>query len=260
MRNLILDDIRRIAYEKYAGEANRPYLIFLHEGLGCTALWRDFPERLCRRTGCPGLAYDRLGHGGSAPLQRRRTIHYLHDYALSELPRVIEAVLPEATPFILIGHSDGGSIALIAGAEHSPLLQGIVTLSAHVFVEQISIDGIHKAEAAFSQGTLRNGLARYHGEKTESLFQAWAQTWTSPWFRFWNIEYLLPSIDVPLLVLQGRDDPYGTSAQVEAIVDQSGGPATPLFLEDCGHAPHLEFPELTLDCMACFVNRVQTLG
>lgn len=255
MSTLILDDKQyRIHYQQIAGMPDRPCLIFLHEGLGCTALWRDFPERLCQRTGCPGLVYDRLGHGKSSPLLRRRTIHYLHEYALSELPRLIEALLPEA-PFILIGHSDGGSISLIFGAEQPSHLQGIITEAAHVFVEQVSLQGIREADEAFAHGRLA-GLRRYHGEKTEELYNAWSATWQSPWFAFWNIEYLLPAIAVPVLVLQGCDDQYGTEAQVQAVVAGTGGKGTPILLEDCRHAPHHEFPERVLDLMTCFINRI----
>jgi pimeloyl-ACP methyl ester carboxylesterase len=255
MSLLALSEHRQIFYEQYEGESGRPCLVFLHEGLGCVAQWKDFPRRLCLRTGCPGLVYDRIGHGKSSPLVHPRTIRYLHEAALDELPKVLEALIPDQR-FILIGHSDGGSIGLIFGAEQPPLLLGIVTVAAHVVVEQVSIDGIAKAKEAFSQGKLKKALGRYHGDKTEVLFKAWAGTWTSPWFRTWSIEDLLPSLTTPLLVLQGRDDQYGTPAQVDAIVTKSGGPATPLLLEDCGHAPHLDFPELTLDLMACFVNRV----
>jgi pimeloyl-ACP methyl ester carboxylesterase len=255
MSLLVLNEHHHIFYDWYAGEDERPCLIFLHEGLGCAAQWKEFPQRLCQRTGCPGLVYDRIGHGKSSPLTHPRTIRYLHEAALDELPKVIEALIP-GQRFILVGHSDGGSISLIFCAKQHPLLLGSITVAAHVFVEQVSLDGIARAKEAFAQGKLRKGLVRYHGDNTEPLFTAWAETWTSPWFASWHIEDLLPSIDVPLLVLQGRDDQYGTSAQVETIVKTAGGPATPLLLEDCGHAPHLEFPELSLDLMSCFVNRL----
>lgn len=233
-------------------------LVFLHEGLGSISQWGGFCEQLCQRTGCPGLAFDRHGHGLSPPLTRARSIHYLHRHALEELPQVLEAHIP-GRPYLLIGHSDGGSIALIAGAERSPLLRGIVTVAAHVFVESCCVEGIAQARDAYEEGGLRRALMRHHGDKTDTLFAAWADTWTSPWFRAWNLEYLLPSIEAPLLVLQGREDQYGTIAQVDAITRHSTGPATPLLLEDCGHAPHREFPELTLDLMSCFINRVVRL-
>ncbi len=239
----------------YPGEAQRPVLVFLHEGLGSVAQWQRFCEQLCGRTDCPGLLYDRQGHGLSPPLTQVRTLHYLHRHALEELPRVLATHIPEQ-PYLLIGHSDGGSIALIAGAERSPLLRGIITVAAHVFVEPGCVEAIEQVRASYHEGGLRRALQRYHGDKIDTLFAAWADTWTSAWFRAWNIEYLLPAIEVPLLVLQGRADQYGTPAHVDSIASRSGGPATPLLLEDCGHAPHREFPELTLDLMSCFINRV----
>jgi pimeloyl-ACP methyl ester carboxylesterase len=255
MSHLALDDCHHIYYERLEGDSTRPWLVFLHEGLGSVAQWHDFPAHLCRRTRCPGLLYDRIGHGKSSPLTCPRTIDYLHQAATDELAKVVESLIP-GQRYILVGHSDGGSIGLISGAARSPHLLGIITVAAHVFVEQVSLDGIAHAKEAFAQGKLKKGLARYHGDKTEPLFKAWAETWMSPWFRSWNMTDLLPSIEVPLLVLQGRDDRYGTPFQVDTIVNHSAGPATPLLLEDCGHAPHLEFPELTLDLMSCFVNRL----
>jgi pimeloyl-ACP methyl ester carboxylesterase len=254
MSILELNEPNRLYYEAYPGKADRPTLLFLHEGLGSVEQWRDFPEQLCLRTGCPGLVYDRLGHGKSSPLPHPRTIHYLHHAALVELPRVIEALLP-GRPFVLIGHSDGGSISLIFGAEQSPRLKGIITEAAHVFVEAVSIDGIRKADEAFADGRLK-GLRRYHGDKTEALYRSWSATWQSPWFASWNLEYLLPAISVPLLVLQGRDDQYATAAQVEAIVAKAAGRVTPALLEDCAHTPHQEFPGLVLDLMTCYINRI----
>lgn len=244
---------QQIFYEDYAGTS--PCLVFLHEGLGCTALWRDFPQRLCQQTGCSGLVYDRIGYGQSSSLVHPRTIHYLHEYALHELPLILDALIP-AQQFILIGHSDGGSISLIFAAKRWPRLVGVITIAAHVYVEQVSIDGIEQAQGAFALGQLKRSLAKYHGDKTEPLFKSWAETWISPWFRSWNIEYLLPSIAVPLLVMQGRDDQYGTLAQVNTLIDKASGPVTPLLLEDCGHAPHLDFPALSLDCMSSFIKQL----
>ena len=241
-------------YHLIAGPPARPYLVFLHEGLGSVSQWRDFPQRLCNATDCPGLVYDRLGHGRSSPLRHPRTIHFMHEYALCELPRLLAALLPER-PYLLVGHSDGGSIALIHGAARPPGLIGIITEAAHVVVDDLTLAGITAAEQAFAAGRL-NGLTRYHGNKTESMFTAWSRAWLDPAFRFWSIEYLLPAIQVPLLVLQGRDDQYGTPAQVERIVSGAGGAATPVLLEGCGHSPHLELPELTLDHMAAFVTRI----
>ena len=254
MDRIVIGPNQELCQEIIPGREDRPVLVFLHEGLGSIGQWRDFPGQLCRRTGCPGLVYDRIGHGRSSGLGQQRTIHYLHSHALVELPLVVRHSLA-ARPYFLIGHSDGASIALIAGADRSPQLRGIITMAAHIMVEACTLEGIEAAKQAYDQGKLRQLLLRYHGEQTDVLFHAWADTWTSHWFRSWNIEYLLPAIEVPLLVLQGREDQYGTRNQVEQIVARSGGSATPLLLEDCGHAPHLEFPELCLDLMACFINR-----
>lgn len=234
------------------GDPQRPWLVFLHEALGCSAMWGDFPQRLCAATGCRGLLYDRRGHGQSAPLTRPRTLHYLHEAALQELPAVLEALIP-GQPYIVVGHSDGGSIALLHAAERPPLLRGAITAAAHVFVEPMTLDGIRRAVTAWEAGKL-HGLARYHGERSEALFHAWSQTWLSPWFRHWNIEYLLPAIACPLLVMQGRDDQYGSEAQVRAIAEQAGGPTSAALLANCGHIPHREAAEETLAAMADFIR------
>ena len=241
-------------YELIAGPVDRPCLVFLHEGLGSVGQWRNFPQRLCAATDCPGLVYDRRGHGRSSPLQQPRTVRFMHDYARDELPRLLSALLPDRK-YLLVGHSDGGSIALIHGAARPPGLVAIITAAAHVYVDDLTIAGITAAEQAYAVGRLA-GLARYHGDKTEAMFTAWSRIWLDPAFRSWNIENLLPAITVPLLVLQGRDDQYGTAAQVDSIVSHSGGPATPLLLEGCGHSPHIEMPELTLDHMAAFITNL----
>lgn len=243
---------RSIHYRRIDGEAAKPCLVFLHEGLGCVAAWKDYPERLCLRTGCPGLLFDRIGHGGSEALTAPRGIDYLHGHAREELPAVIEALIP-GQPHILVGHSDGGSIALIYAAMGPELLLGGVTEAAHVFVETETLAGIEAAVVAFEAGRLA-GLSKYHGDKTEALFHAWADTWRSPWFRSWEITGLLPNIETPLLVIQGVEDVYATGAQVEVIVSQVGGAARPLLLDACGHTPHRDRPDATLEAMAAFIE------
>lgn len=251
---LELSPDRSLYYEMIgAADATRPCLVFLHEGLGSTAMWRDFPQRLCAATGCPGLVYDRLGYGRSSPLRRPRTLHYLHEYALDELPAVLEALLPQHD-YIVIGHSDGGSIGLIHAAARPPHLLGLVTEAAHVFVEPVTVAGIRAAVAAYAEGKLE-ALARYHGERTNAVFRAWCETWLEPGFRHWNIEYLLPSVDCPALIVQGRDDAYGTPAQVDAIVTRARA-ARPLLLAECGHTPHREQADAVLAALADFVAGV----
>lgn len=242
-------------YELVPGSKEKPCLLFLHEGLGCTALWKDFPKRLCQATGCPGLVYDRRGYGHSSPLAGARSIHYLHEYALWELPRVLAAVIPDRD-YLVIGHSDGGSIALIHAAEQPARLRGIITEAAHVFVEQETVDGIRAADDAYLAGKLHR-LTQYHGDKTDTTFKAWSRTWIKEGFRHWNIEYLLPSIQVPALVMQGVEDQYATGAQVTAIV---GGVANreAVMIPECGHIPHQEQPGTTLRRMAAFIGELDS--
>ncbi len=255
MPDLHIDENHRLHYQLIQGDTAKPYLVYLHEGLGSTAMWKDFPELLCKKTGCPGLVYDRLGYGKSSPVNHTRTVHYLHRYALQELPKLLEAVIPNS-PFILIGHSDGGSISLIYGAEQPYFLQAIITEAAHVFVDDETIAGIKSANAAWAQGKLRV-LVRYHGAKTETLFKAWSETWLTKWFKHWNIEYLLPSIEVPLLVIQGANDQYGSTDQVTSIASKTSGHVQLEIVKNCAHIPHLEAQDVVLGLMSDFVNRIR---
>ncbi|MGB3210696.1 MAG: alpha/beta hydrolase [Desulforhopalus sp.] len=254
MPHLKIDDNQRLHYQCIQGDITKPCLVFLHEGLGSIALWGDYPDLLCRATGCPGLVYDRLGYGKSSPLHLSRTIHYLHKYALLELPILIESVIPD-TPYVLIGHSDGGSISLILGAEKPSYLRGIIAEAAHVFVDDETIVGIGGAKTAWTEGKLE-GLVEYHGEKTENIFKAWSETWLAEWFHHWNIEYLLPSIDVPLLVIQGDNDQYGRTDQAIAIASKTSGDVHLEIVENCAHVPHMEAQPVVLRLMSDFIVRL----
>lgn len=252
MSLLSLNGSQHLYYELIAGDFRRPYLVFLHEGLGCSAMWKEFPYQLCQLTSCPGLLYDRLGYGKSSPLREPRTITYVHDYALIELPILLFQVIPE-TPFILIGHSDGGSIGLIYGAQNPPQLHGIIAEAAHIFVEPATLRGIRRADQQFDAGGFQ-GLYKYHGDKTRQLFKAWSETWLSEPFLSWNIENLLPSIVYPMLVLQGTDDEYATNRQPEIICTKSAGPCTSCLIDQCGHTPHKDRPDQVLQLMAQFIR------
>ncbi|SEJ49539.1 Pimeloyl-ACP methyl ester carboxylesterase [Deinococcus reticulitermitis] len=231
--------------------AEAPTLVFLHEGLGCVKMWRDFPARLAEAAGCGALVYSRAGYGQSGPATLPRPTRYLHDEGLSVLPELLEAL--GVRDHIVIGHSDGGSIALIyAGGAPRPGLRGVITEAAHVFNEPLSHASIQAARIAYETTDLRSKLARFHRD-VDHAFWGWNGVWLSDDFWTWNIEEYLPRIRVPLLVMQGEDDQYGTPAQVEAICSGAGGPAQKLLLPHCAHTPHREAPEATFTAMHAFV-------
>lgn len=241
----------KLYYECIEGDATQPYLVFLHEGLGCTALWGDFPRLLCNKTGCPGLIYDRLGYGLSSVSSSLESQSYMEDYARHELPLVLAKTIA-GKMYVLIGHSDGGSIALIHGSEQASNLCGVITEAAHVFVENETVEGIQSAQRAWTAGKLCK-LRRYHGEKTERIVKSWAATWLSAHFRRWNIEHLLERITVPLLAIQGTHDQYGTQLQVDTITTQTSGQSQAAFIDKCGHIPHREAREEVLNLMSDFI-------
>jgi len=236
----------------HAHTYNRPVLVFLHEGLGSIGQWRDFPDKICARTGCPALVYDRWGYGGSDPLTQHRKPDYLHDEALLSLPEVLKQCAIDKP--IFIGHSDGGSIAIIYAGTYPQRVTGIITEAAHVFVEDVTVAGIKRAAEVYESTDLKTRLAKFHGSNTDLMFRGWADIWLSPEFRNWNIEEYLPHITCPLLGIQGKDDEYGTPAQVEAIVRKVTGPARASMIENCGHIPHLQAREKVFTDMVDFIS------
>jgi pimeloyl-ACP methyl ester carboxylesterase len=235
-----------------------PTLVFLHEGLGSASLWRDFPDRLAGETGCGALVYSRAGYGRSDPAPLPRPVGFMHDEAAILAEVLAEAGVREA---ILVGHSDGASIALIfagsagrAGTSPIPRLRGLILEAPHVFTEPHGLASIAKIGEAYRTTDLRERLARHHGANVDVAFRGWNDVWLSPEFRAWNLEAFLPAIRTPILILQGEDDEYGTWRQVEAIARQSGGPVEALALPACGHSPHRERPDLVLPAMARFVR------
>ncbi len=235
-----------------AGAVGHPSLVLLHEGLGSVAMWRDFPGRLAHATGCDVVAYSRYGYGRSDPIVAPHGVRYMHDEALVVLPELLDALAVHAP--ILVGHSDGASIALIhAGAGTRPV-RAVVAMAPHVMVEDISIRSIAAAREAFATADLRARLARYHAD-VDSAFRGWNDIWLHPDFRAWNIEEYLPSIACPVLVIQGEDDEYGTMEQVQRIV--CAVPDTEvLALADCRHSPHRDQPQAVLEAITRFVDRV----
>jgi pimeloyl-ACP methyl ester carboxylesterase len=242
-----------LEYERIeVAPTGRPPLVLLHEGLGSVAMWRDFPGRLAQATGCNAVVYSRYGYGRSEPLAGPRDVRYMHDEALFALREFLDE-LHIAAP-ILVGHSDGGSIALIhAGAGLRPVT-AVVTLAAHVVVEDLSISSISAARAAYESTDLRDRLARYHAD-VDSAFRGWNDVWLHPDFRAWNIEEFLPRIACPVLAIQGADDEYGTMDQMRRIGAQVRDIEL-LEIEHCRHSPHRDRPEAVLAAIACFTDRV----
>lgn len=234
--------------------AEAPTLVFLHEGLGSAGQWRDFPQQLAAATGCSALVYSRAGYGQSDPVSLPRPTRYLHHEGLVVLPELLAALGVQR--HLLIGHSDGGSIALInAGGAAQRGLLGVITEAAHVFNEDIIPPAIRETVTLYETGDLRGKLARHHRD-VDVAFRGWSDTWLSAEFLNWNIEEYLPHIQVPVLAIQGQDDRYGTVRQVETIVAQVSGPAEALLLPHCGHTPHREATEATFSAMQGFIERV----
>lgn len=228
----------------------RGTIVMLHEGLGSIALWRDFPALLARRTSFDVIAYSRYGHGWSETLSEPRQAGYMHYEAAVVLPELLDA-LGIRRP-VLLGHSDGASIALMYAGWMARRVRGLIVEAPHVFVEDLSIRSIENAKAALATTSLGPKLARYHAD-AEKTFRGWNDIWLDPSFRRWNIERSLGTIRAPMLAIQGEDDEYGTSAQVAAI--EARVPAfRKIMLPQCGHSPHRDQPEATLAAIERFLD------
>ncbi|MCB9053901.1 MAG: alpha/beta hydrolase [Lewinellaceae bacterium] len=232
-----------------SGSASSPTLIFLHDALGSIAQWGSFPEKLANRCRLNAFIYERAGHGNSSFLPRVRNKEYLHREALEILPELLQQLRIQRP--ILIGHSDGGTIALIYAAYQQPT--AIITEAAHAFVEEITLDGIR--DALSRKAFLLPKLARFHGDKTEALFDAWADTWLDGHFQDWSMESLLPRITCPALIIQGSEDQYGTMEQVRRIVNGIGPGAEAFEIKQCGHIPHRQAEGIVLEKMAVFIEK-----
>lgn len=239
-------EYRTIAARRSGG----PVLVFLHEGLGSRDLWRAFPDRVAEHTGHAALVYSRYGFGRSDPLTSQRGPEYLEVEALEALPEVLAHFGIERP--VLIGHSDGGTIALIHAAAGRWRVRGMVIMAPHIFVEEITLEGIRQAKAAFAAGGLRRKLAPWHTD-VDATFSGWADVWLTAEFHDWNIEPRLSGITCPVLLIQGELDQYGSPAQVHATARRVSGPAEVMLIPACGHAPHVEQVELVLGAIERFV-------
>ncbi|MBL0218186.1 MAG: alpha/beta hydrolase [Myxococcales bacterium] len=227
-----------------------PDLVFLHEGLGSITQWHETPEQIATASGRPALVFARQGYGHSTPTSVPRPLHYMHDEA-ARLPAILAAA--GITDPILIGHSDGASIAIIAAGEHRVAPRALVLIAPHVFVEDAALPSIAAAAAAYRTGNLRAKLARHHAD-VDGAFWGWNRAWLDPAFRAWNLEALLPEITAPTLILQGEDDEYGTTAQVFAIQRGLAGPVEIELVHGAGHAPFRDAPTPVHTRIAAFVR------
>jgi len=247
-REVVVDG-KRLETLLLSSAANAPVIVMLHEGLGSIAMWKDFPEQLARATGCGVLVYSRYGHGTSERLTEKRSADFMHHEAKVVLPELLRQFEIERP--ILLGHSDGASIALIYAGTWPAQVRALILEAPHVFVEDLGIRSIAAIRKLYESSDLRKKLARYH-DYTDETFRGWNDIWLDPQFRDWNIEEYLAAISCPTLVIQGEDDEYGTLAQVEAIQRRVAATQT-LILPACGHSPHRDQPSLTLDAISKFV-------
>jgi pimeloyl-ACP methyl ester carboxylesterase len=253
IKEVVFEDAT-LAIEHITYNPKAPTLVFLHDSLGCITLWRNFPEQLAKRTECNYLIYDREGYGRSSAcdfLDRKKG--YLEAEA-DKLGRLLEQ-LDIKNP-ILFGHSDGASIALLTAAQYPEKIKAVISEAAHVFVEQITLDGVESAHKQFQTTNLSKRLEKYHGDKAEAVFNAWTSIWLSDAFLDWNMEEALSKILCPTLVIQGTADAYGSVRQVEAIADLVKGSVEVFMPKGLGHSPHKEAPDAILETTKRFLRQL----
>lgn len=245
-----------------ADRREAPLLVFLHEGLGSVAMWKDWPQRVCDAAGCRGLVFSRDGYGQSTPrpASEKWPVSFMHDQAREVLPALFEAldINAERDRPVLFGHSDGGSIALLYAAMYPRAVAGIVVAAPHVFVEDVTIEHIEQARHAYLHTDLPRKLGRYHTD-ADSAFWGWNDIWLDLAFRHWNIEDYLPRIQCPVLAMQGLDDEYGTMAQIRNI--RRGASQTQLLeIPSCRHSPHIDQPDVVIKAVADFIDGLDKHG
>lgn len=243
---------------QYVGDLDpsRPLVVFLHEGLGSRAMWKDFPHACCDAIGVSGLVYSRPGYGKSTPRDsaEKWPVDFMHRQAFDVLPKLLKRleISAEQRPLFLLGHSDGGSIALLYASQPHTQIKGVIALAPHLFVEDVSIDSIRQARETYLSTDLKSKLARYHDDP-DSAFWGWNDIWLSDAFRRWNIEAEVSNVTVPILAIQGENDEYGSLEQIRRI--KAHCPQTRLLaLPDCGHSPHRDQPDALLQNCRDFVQ------
>lgn len=251
MKHVTVEGLRLEYRDIAATDAKMPTLVLLHEGLGCVAMWRDFPQKLAAATGCRTVVFSRAGYGHSEAYAEPRSPRYMHHEGEVMLPAFLDALGIERP--VLVGHSDGGSIALIFAGAFPQRPLGVAVMAPHEFVEDITLAGIRAARRVWESSDWPQKLARYHHDAPR-VFSDWNDTWLSPAFRDWNIEAYLPRIACPVLALQGEDDEYATMRQIEVIGEVVPGTEV-LKLPACGHSPQRDQEAAVLSALAAFVSR-----
>lgn len=249
--------VRRLSPAQDDG-LERTTLVFLHEGLGCIEMWRDFPQKLCDATRCRGIVYDRTGYGRSSPWPSDPGVRYMEIEADDILPRLLAALAVDDC--VLVGHSDGGTIALNYAARDPEPLRAVVTLAAHAINEPVCVAAIRKAREAFAAGDLRQRLSKYHGDNVDRAFHLWSDAWVAPGFEPMDANGRLPGVLVPLQAVQGEDDEYGSELQLGIIAGKVGGYCETRLVADCGHSPHLQQPAYVLSEIARFIAPLALAG
>lgn len=251
-RDVVIDG-KRLETLHYVSSEPGAAIVMLHEGLGSVAMWRDFPEQLAQRTGCGVLLYSRYGHGKSQRLAEKRTVDFMHHEAKVVLPQLLDHF--QIRRPIVLGHSDGGSIALIYAGTHPQAVRALILEAPHVFLENVCTQSIQRISELYKSTLLATSLRRYH-DHADEMFWGWTEIWLRPEFRSWNIEAYLQAIICPVLVIQGEQDEYGTVAQVQALTSGVRG-AQSVLVPDCGHAPHRDQTAITLEAMSHFIGSLK---
>jgi len=246
---LVRVSAKRLEIALYPPASADATIVMLHEGLGSVAMWKDFPQRVAKVTGCGVLVYSRYGHGKSERLAKKRPVDFMHHEAKVVLPEILAQ--HDIQRPILLGHSDGASIALIYAGTWPERVRGLILEAPHVFVEEFGLRSTRAIRKLYESGDLPKKLSRYH-DHVDEMFRGWNDIWLDPQFSGWNIEEYLGAITCPTLVIQGENDEYGTLAHVEAIQRRVPG-AQALILPNCGHSPHRDQPDLTLAAISKFV-------
>lgn len=246
---------KRLEYACYGPSPDQAMtLVLLHEGLGCVALWRDFPQKLAAATGMGVLVYSRQGYGQSDPADLPKNLDFMTDEAMPVLGEVLDAFEPKQC--VLFGHSDGATIAAIyAGSVVDMRVRGLILMAPHFFTEPDGLAAIKAARDSYENGDLKSRLAKYHADP-DVAFGGWADTWLNPEFQSWNVAEVIDYFRIPTLAIQGRQDQYGSLAQIDEIETRSYAPVDMVILEDCQHAPHQEQPEQVLAEVAEFTARL----